>query len=44
MLLAIAAAKGYALVQPDIMNAFLYGDMDTIVYMKQHDGVNDGTD
>ena len=44
LLLAIAAVKRYALVQLDIKNAFLYGDMDTIVYMKQPDGYNDGTD
>jgi hypothetical protein len=42
-LLAVMAVKRYELVQLDIKNAFLYGNMDAIVYMEQPEGYNDGT-
>ena len=42
--LAICAVKKYHLLQLDVKNAFLYGDMDAHVYMKQPDGYSDGTD
>ena len=43
MLLAVAAVRKYAIIQLDVKNAFLYGDIDANIYMKQPDGYHDGT-
>ena len=43
MFLAICAVKKFHLLQLDVKNAFLYGDMDAHVYMKQPEGYSDGT-
>jgi hypothetical protein len=43
MFLAICAVKKYHLLQLDVKNAFLYGEMDAHVYMKQPEGYSDGT-
>ena len=44
MFLAVCAVKKYHLLQLDVKNAFLYGEMDAHVYMKQPEGYSDGTD
>lgn len=44
IVLAIATAKDFELVQFDVKTAFLYGDLDEIIYMEQPDGYKDGTD
>ncbi|KAM0065667.1 putative RNA-directed DNA polymerase [Helianthus debilis subsp. tardiflorus] len=38
VLLAIAASKGWRLWQMDVSNAFLYGDLDHVIYMDQPRG------
>ena len=43
MFLSIAAVKKMHLVQLDVKNAFLYGDVDADVYMKQPEGYHDVT-
>jgi Reverse transcriptase (RNA-dependent DNA polymerase). len=42
-LLAVAAHKGWKVFQLDITTAFLHGDIDVDVYMKQPVGFVDGT-
>ncbi|UYV71898.1 hypothetical protein LAZ67_9000983 [Cordylochernes scorpioides] len=43
-LLAIAANEDLKLVQFDIKTAFLYGDLQDQIYIKQPEGFNNGTD
>jgi hypothetical protein len=43
MLLAVAAVRKHAIIQLDVKNAFLYGDIDAQIYMKQPEGYHDGT-
>ena len=43
MLLAVAAVRKHAIIQQDVKNAFLYGDIDADIYMKQPEGYHDGT-
>ena len=43
LLLAIVAVKKLHLVQLDVKNAFLYGGMNVIAFMKQRKGYNDDT-
>ena len=43
MLLAVAAVRKHAIIQLDVMNAFLYGDIDAHIYMRQPEGYHDGT-
>ena len=43
MLLAITAVRKHAIIQLDVKNAFLYGDIDAQIYMKQPEGNRDGT-
>ena len=43
MLLAVAAVRKHAIIQMDVKNAFLYGDIDAQIYMKQPEGYHDGT-
>lgn len=38
VILAIAASKQWDLWQMDVSNAFLYGDLDRVIYMDQPDG------
>ena len=35
MLLVVTAGIKYAIIQVDVKNAFLYGDIDTQIYIKQ---------
>lgn len=44
LLLAIAATRDCTLKQIDIKTAFLYGDLDEIIFMHQPEGYNDGSD
>lgn len=41
--LSIAASERLHLVQFDVSTAFLYGELDEVVYVKQPDGYNDNT-
>ena len=43
VLSAIAAAKDLHIQLLDVKNAFLYGDLDTVIYMKQPPLMDDGT-
>ena len=43
MFLSITAVKRMHLVQLDLKNAFLYGNVDADIYMKQPEGYQDGT-
>lgn len=43
-ILAISAAKQLQLRQFDVQTAFLYGDLDEEIYMRQPEGFNDGTE
>ncbi|GAB0089493.1 secreted RxLR effector protein 161-like [Sergentomyia squamirostris] len=43
-LLSVAANENLHLKQFDVSTAFLYGDLDEDIYMKQPEGYNDGTD
>lgn len=42
LLLSLAAAKGFKIKQFDIKTAFLYGDLDETIYMKQPEGFQTG--
>lgn len=42
-LLAVAAIKDFEIVQIDVKTAFLYGDLNEIIFMEQPTGFNDGT-
>ena len=42
--LSIAASEKLHLVQFDVSTAFLYGELDEVVYIKQPDGYSDNTD
>ena len=44
VLLAIAAQFGMKVKQLDVKTAFLHGEIDTIIYVKQLEGCHDGTD
>ena len=43
MLLAVVAVKKHSIIQIDVKNAFLHGDMDAQKHMKQPKGYHDGT-
>ena len=43
MLLVVAAIRKLGIIQLDMKNAFLYGDIDAQIYMKQPEGSHDGT-
>ena len=43
MLLVVAGVKKHAMIQLGVKNAFLYGDIDAQIYMKQLAGYHDGT-
>lgn len=43
-LLSLAASKGMHLSQFDVSTAFLYGELEEDIFMKQPDGFEDGTD
>lgn len=43
ILLSTAVAKNYKIQQFDIKTAFLYGDLDNLIYMKQSEGFDDGS-
>ena len=43
MLLSVAAVQDMELLQLDVKNAFLYGDIDADIYMQQPPGYHDGT-
>ena len=42
--LSVAASEKLNLVQFDVKTAFLYGELDEVIYMKQPAGYEDGTD
>lgn len=42
--LSIAASEKMHLIQFDVSTAFLYGDLEEIIYMKQPEGYEDGSD
>ena len=42
LLLAIAAARGYHIQQCDVKTAFLHGQLDETIYMKQPEGFEQG--
>ena len=44
VLLAIAAQFGMKVKQLDVKTAFLHGEIDTVIYVKQPEGCHDGTD
>lgn len=41
-LISIAASEKMSLMQFDVSTAFLYGDLDETIYVKQSEGYNDG--
>ena len=43
MLLSVVAVWKDAIIQMDVKNAFLYGEIDSKIYMKQPEGNHDGT-
>jgi hypothetical protein len=42
-LLSIAVAKDYEIYQLDVKTAFLHGDLNELIYMKQPEGFDDGS-
>jgi len=44
LLIAIAAVKNLAMIQCDIKTAFLYGDLNETIYMRQPEGYEKGKD
>lgn len=43
ILLSVAVAKNFQIRQFDIKAAFLYGDLDEVIFMRQPEGFDDGT-
>ena len=43
MLLSVAAVRKHTIIQLDVKNTFMYGDIDAQIYMKQPKGYHDGT-